>query len=118
MFRVAREAPQALRLSAIYAALDRDGDLGEVTLPHLQAALAVVRFSRECARYIFRGKLIGDSVADRIIQQLRGIGSVPGDGERGHAVASSPRILARRAASAWRCGSPGSPGQCLIAVAR
>jgi hypothetical protein len=68
---VAREAPQALRLSAIYAALDRDCEPGQVTLPHLQAALAVVRFSRECARYIFRGKLIGNKVADRIFQQLR-----------------------------------------------
>jgi hypothetical protein len=68
---IARAAPQALRVAAIYAALDRDSEPGKVTLPHLQAALAVVRFSRECARYIFRGKLIGDSVADRIIQQLR-----------------------------------------------
>jgi hypothetical protein len=68
---VARAAPQTLRLATIYAALDRDSEPGEVSLPHLQAALAVVKFSRECARYIFRGKLIGDDVADRIIQQLR-----------------------------------------------
>ena len=62
---------QTLRLAAIYAALDRDSEPGEVSLPHLRAALAVVKFSRECARYIFHGKLIGDTVADRIIQQLR-----------------------------------------------
>jgi hypothetical protein len=68
---VARAAPQALRLSTLYAALDRDSEPGKVTLPHLQAGLAVVGFSRECARYIFRGKLIGDVVADRIIEQLR-----------------------------------------------
>ena len=44
---VARAAPEALRLSAIYAALDRDSDPGEVTLPHLHSALAVVRFWRD-----------------------------------------------------------------------
>ena len=63
----ARAEAQVLRLSVIYAALDRAKEIG---FPHLEAALAVWEYCEASARYIF-GDVTGDSVADRILESLR-----------------------------------------------
>ena len=63
----ARAEAQVLRLSVIYAALDRAKEIG---LPHLEAALAVWEYCEASAGYIF-GDRTGDSIADRILEGLR-----------------------------------------------
>jgi hypothetical protein len=57
-----RAEAQVLRLSAIYAALDSSST---ITLPHLQAALAVWDYCYESAAMLF-GVSTGDPIADRI----------------------------------------------------
>jgi hypothetical protein len=57
-----RAEAHAIRLAAIYAALDRDN---EIRLPHLEAALAAWRYSAQSARWIF-GDSLGDPTADEI----------------------------------------------------
>jgi len=57
-----RAEAQVLRLSAIYAALDSSSI---ITLPHLQAALAVWDYCYESAAMLF-GVSTGDPIADRI----------------------------------------------------
>ena len=64
----ARAAPIVLRLSVIYAALDGSQ---AITLPHLQAAIAVWEYCEASARYIF-GDKTGNSDADRIREALLG----------------------------------------------
>lgn len=56
-----------MRLSAIYALLDRTG---EIDTPHLLAALALWEYSVASVRFIFGGKT-GDSVADAIHDALK-----------------------------------------------
>src|SRR5262245_30362818 len=51
----------------IYAALDNQT---QIDIPHLEAALAVWSFCDESATQIF-GDLVGDDVADTILQALR-----------------------------------------------
>ena len=63
----ARAEAQVLRLSVLYAALDRADAIG---LPHLKAALAVWEYCEASARYIF-GDSTGDPVAGRIMESLR-----------------------------------------------
>lgn len=63
----ARAEAQVLRLSVLYAALDRAEAIG---LPHLKAALAVWEYCESSARYIF-GDSTGDRIADRILESLR-----------------------------------------------
>jgi hypothetical protein len=65
-----RAEAQVLRLSAIYAALDRSAI---VRVEHLRAALGVWDYCFASARYIF-GEAIGDPVADRIREALDGAG--------------------------------------------
>jgi hypothetical protein len=62
----ARAEAQVLRLSLLYAALDRSPDIGKA---HLLAALAVWDYCRESARYVF-GARLGDPVADRLDAEL------------------------------------------------
>ena len=62
-----RAEAQVLRLSLLYAALDRATAVG---LPHLRAALAVWKYAEASARYIF-GDTIGDETADAIDRALR-----------------------------------------------
>ena len=57
-----RAEAQVLRLSAIYAALDRSAT---ITVPHLQAALAVWDYCSATASLLF-GTSTGDPTADRI----------------------------------------------------
>ena len=57
-----RAEAQVLRLSAIYAALDRSAT---ITVPHLEAALAVWEYCSASASNLF-GTSTGDPTADRI----------------------------------------------------
>jgi len=57
-----RAAAHVVRLAAIYATLDC---AEQITPPHLEAALAVWRYSLDSARWIF-GDSIGDPTADEI----------------------------------------------------
>jgi hypothetical protein len=62
-----RAEAQVLRLSALYAALDRSNF---IRLPHLHAALTVWDFCSYSAASLF-GACVGDSVADRILEALQ-----------------------------------------------
>ena len=62
-----RAEAQVLRLSALYAALDRSPI---IQLPHLQAALALWDYCSYSAASLF-GSCAGDSVADRILEALQ-----------------------------------------------
>jgi len=66
-----RAEAQVLRLSAVYAALDRSE---MIRVKHLQAALAVWDFCYASAKYIF-GDATGDPVADRIREALEAAGA-------------------------------------------
>jgi Protein of unknown function (DUF3987) len=62
-----RAEAQVIRLGVIYAALD---NTTQIDTPHLEAALAVWDFCEQSATQIF-GDLVGDDVADTILQALR-----------------------------------------------
>jgi hypothetical protein len=62
-----RHEAQAVRLSLVYALLDRSP---VVRAEHLEAAVAVLDYVAASVTYIF-GDALGDSVADRILQALR-----------------------------------------------
>jgi hypothetical protein len=64
---IARAEAQVLRLSALYAVLDRSA---LVRAPHLFAALALWDYAETSARRIFRD-LAGDPVADTVHEALR-----------------------------------------------
>lgn len=66
----ARAEAQVLRLSMVYALLDRSN---VVRVEHLTAALAFWRYCEDSARYIF-GDRTGDPIADRIRAALRSSG--------------------------------------------
>ena len=64
---ISRAEAQVVRLSLVYALLDRSPSV----LPaHLEAALAVWRYAEDSARFIF-GDALGDETADEILRQLR-----------------------------------------------
>jgi hypothetical protein len=62
-----RAEAQVMRISAIYALLDRSR---EIRLEHLKAGLAVWEYCEQSARWIF-GTTTGDRNADRILRALR-----------------------------------------------
>ncbi len=66
-----RAEAQVLRLSAIYAVLDRSTT---IRVEHLRAALAVWDYCFNSARFIF-GDATGDPVADRIREALQSAGA-------------------------------------------
>jgi hypothetical protein len=66
----ARAEAQVLRLSLLYALLDRSSAIG---IAHLKAGLAVWNFCEQSARYIF-GDKIGDPIADAIVTALKDAG--------------------------------------------
>lgn len=66
-----RSEAQVLRLSVLYAALDRSE---EITVEHLQAALAVWRYCEDSARLIF-GDKTGHKLADRLRDLLHRAGA-------------------------------------------
>jgi hypothetical protein len=61
-----RAEAQVLRLSAIYAALE---STSVISLPHLQAALAIWDYCSTSAALLF-GMSTGDPIADRILEAL------------------------------------------------
>ncbi len=63
----ARGAPLVMRLASIYALLDRSQ---YIRRPHLEAALAVWRYSEASVRYIF-GEASGYPLADELLRLLR-----------------------------------------------
>lgn len=67
---LSRAEAQVLRLSVIYALLDRSS---VVKVDHLQAALAVWEHCERSAVLIF-GERLGDPTADRILEALRNAG--------------------------------------------
>jgi hypothetical protein len=78
----ARPEAQTLRLSVVYAALD-----GSKTIepPHIRAALAVWEYCEASASSIF-GSLLGDPVADRLLEAIHAAGGEGLDGAAQHAV--------------------------------
>jgi hypothetical protein len=67
----ARAEAQALRLSCLYALLDR---AAMVDVPHLDAAYALWRYCEDSARYIFRD-VLGHPLADeprQLLQRIHG----------------------------------------------
>lgn len=58
-----RAEAQVLRLSCLYALLDRSK---EIDTPHVEAALALWRYSEDSVRYVF-GNNTGNEVADKIL---------------------------------------------------
>lgn len=67
-----RAAPHVLRLSLLYALLDRSAI---ITRPHLEAALAFWRYVEESTRFFF-GDSLGDPIADSILAALRDRGEL------------------------------------------
>src|SRR5262249_3650686 len=67
----ARAEAQVLRLSCLYALLEKTS---RVDVVHLNAAEALWRYCDASARYIF-GTLLGDPVADEILRMLRDMGA-------------------------------------------
>ncbi len=63
-----RAEAHVVRLAAIYATLDCNE---QITLAHLEAALAVWRYSLDSARWIF-GDTLGDPTADEIWALAKG----------------------------------------------
>jgi hypothetical protein len=64
---VSRAAPQVLRISMVYALLDKSG---YIRLPHLTAGLEIWRYCEDSARRIF-GDSVGDGTADALLKALR-----------------------------------------------
>ena len=62
-----RAESQVMRLSMLYALLDRSS---VIQVPHICAALAIWDYSTESIEWIF-GESVGDAVADRIMVALR-----------------------------------------------
>jgi hypothetical protein len=68
---IARAEAHVIRLSLIYAALDRSE---EIALEHLAAATAVWTYCEASVRYLF-GQRLGDPVADAILDALKRSGA-------------------------------------------
>jgi hypothetical protein len=66
----ARDAPQVLRLSLIYALL---GGAACIDVEHVDAAWALWRYCRASAEWLF-GDATGNEIADRILQAVRDAG--------------------------------------------
>lgn len=77
-FLVARDDAQVLRLGLLYALLD-GSDV--IDVDHLEAALAVWRYCRDSAAYIF-GAAISDATAERLLDALRSAGRLTGVDQR------------------------------------
>jgi hypothetical protein len=67
----ARAEAQVIRLALVYALLDQ---ATAIEVAHLEPALAVWRFCKASARYIF-GEMTGDAVGDVILRALRYAGA-------------------------------------------
>lgn len=67
----ARSMPQIMRLALLYAVLDQDN---RIRTAHLDAAIAVVRYSEATLHYIF-GDAPGNRLAASVLSELRHAGS-------------------------------------------
>jgi hypothetical protein len=67
----ARAEAQVVRLATLYALWD---GTDQIDLHHLMAAIAIEEFCRKSVEYIF-GDMLGDPVADAILNSLRSAGS-------------------------------------------
>jgi len=67
----ARSEAQTIRLALVYALLD---GVGQIDVPHLNAALALWEYCEASAEYIF-GDMLGDPLADEITRALQQAGS-------------------------------------------
>jgi hypothetical protein len=63
-----RAEAHVLRLALLYALLDQSPEIGA---PHLLAALALWQYVEDSVRHVF-GDSLGDTVADELLQLLRG----------------------------------------------
>jgi len=68
----ARDAPQCLRLSLLYALLD---GASAIDLEHVEAAYALWRYCRASAAYVF-GDSLGDEVADKLYEAIVAAGPI------------------------------------------
>jgi len=93
-----RAEAQVTRLSCIYALLDGSS---VIEAPHLKAALALWDYCEQSCRYIF-GDALGNPIADRILQALRGspnglnrsqISHLLGRNEAASAIENALRVL-------------------------
>lgn len=98
---IGRAEAQVLRLSALYAVLDRSAT---IRLPHLLAALALWEYAEASARRIF-GDRLGDHLAEAILEALRGHGPLTLTGL--HATFRRHRSGAELAAALGRLESTG-----------
>lgn len=73
---VSRAAPQVLRLSIIYAAIEDSDFIGEL---HLKAALDCWAYAEASAHSIF-GDLTGDKIADQVLRALAAHGRMTRNG--------------------------------------
>jgi len=64
-----RAEAQVMRMALLYAILD---GRGEIACEHLKAGLAVWDYCERSARFIF-GESLGDSDADRILEEIRAV---------------------------------------------
>jgi Protein of unknown function (DUF3987) len=80
----ARPEAHALRLSLAYALLDGSP---VIEPEHVAAAVAVVDYAEQSARYVF-GDALGDDIADRLLEELRAAGAEGLDGETQRALFS------------------------------
>jgi hypothetical protein len=71
---IARAEAHVLRLALIYAALESTKGKREISLAHLQAALAIWDYCEASARFIF-GAALGDDTADEILRYLKTVGA-------------------------------------------
>jgi hypothetical protein len=68
----ARAEAQTIRLALVYALACGDE---AIDVKHLQAALAVWRYSEASAGYVFGAEMTGDPLADEILRSLRNVGT-------------------------------------------
>jgi hypothetical protein len=101
---IGRAEVQVLRLSILYAVLDRSK---EVLTPHLLAALALWEYAKASARRIF-GDRMGDHVAEAILEALRVRGPLTLTGL--HATFGRHRSAAELGAALARLEVPVRPG--------
>lgn len=101
---IQRGAPIVMRLAMVYAVLDLSGN---VKACHLRAALAVWKYCRDSAAYIF-GDRLGDPLAERILLYLKAEGQLRNFAQIRRKMGSnrvSAQAVQRSLLTLERCGS-------------
>ena len=122
---IARAEAQVLRLSMLYALLDRSTT---IDVPHLKAALALWDYAQSSAEYVF-GDVLGDEIAERLLRELRKVypDGVSRDRARdlfsGHAssermTGAIERLRLRGLARTVRSSTEGRPVETIYALQR